>query len=174
MTRFFSIASLFLAALAFSAAGCNKPSAAPGGKQDAKADAHHDDHDADHDEDAHEKVPPTVVLGDHAFHAELALDEATGEVAVLISDGNFKPAAVPEKELFLTVAVDGKPKEFSLKQSEPSDPTKKARFAIVDKDLCKSLAPSAKGARINATIRGAAYAATFADKAHRHGKTPEK
>lgn len=158
-------------ALALAVVGC-KPDAPPTSSTPSTTQAKTDKTDKTGAAPQHEEpadVPPTVVLGDHAYHAELFQNKTSGEVAVAISDGEFHPVSVPEKELFLTVTVQGQPKEFTLAQAEPGKEGK-ARFVLVSKELCDALGTNAKGAHLNATVKGKPYSASFGDKPHRHGK----
>jgi hypothetical protein len=105
------------------------------------------------------------LLGNHEYHAELVHNETTGEVVLFISDGEFKPVAVPEKEVFLTASVAGQPKEFTL-SGDANPPEGQPRFVLVDKELCDAICKAGEGVRLNATIKGKPYAANYTAAGH--------
>jgi hypothetical protein len=105
------------------------------------------------------------LLGNHEYHAELARNETTGEVAIYITDSEFKPVPVPEKEVFLTVSVAGQPKEFTL-PSDASPPEGQPRFVVTDKQLSEAIEKAEGGVRMNATLKGKPYAATYTASGH--------
>ena len=112
------------------------------------------------------------LLGNHEYHAELADNDTTGEVAIYITDGEFKPVTVPEKEMFLTAVVAGQPKEFTL-VSDTNPPDGQPRFVLADKQLCDAVCKGGEGLRLNAMIKGKPYAATYTTSAstnHEHGE----
>ena len=142
--------------------------AAPKGKTEAAAAQKHD-HNAPGKHGGQQQL-----LGNHEYHAELARNETTGEVSLYITDGDFKPVAVPEKEVFLTVSVAGQPKEFTL-SGDANPPEGQPRFVAVDKQLCEAIEKAEGGVRLNATIKGKPYAATYTatghtDHDHGHGE----
>ena len=145
--------------------GAKESAAVPKGKTEAAAAPKHD-HSAPGKHGGQQHL-----LGNHEYHAELADNDATGEVAVYITDAEFKPVAVPEKEMFLTATIDGQPKEFTLK-SETNPPGGQPRFVLADKQLCDAVCKGKGGVRLNATIKGKPYAATYTpsgDAGHEHG-----
>ena len=136
--------------------GCTpEPAGAP--KESA---AHKHDHNAPGKHGGQQQL-----LGNHEYHAELAHNDATGEVAVYVTDAEFNPVAVPEKDLFLTVVVAGQPKEFTL-SAQTNPPGEPPRFAIVDKQLSDAIDKGEGGVRLNATIKGKPYAATYTAARH--------
>jgi hypothetical protein len=145
--------------------GCTPgPSSAPKDKDKVEPVAHKHDHNAPGKHGGQQQL-----LGNHEYHAELADDDATGEVAVYITDAELNPVAVPEKEIFLTAIVDGQPKEFKLINAPGGQP----RFALVDKQLCDAVCKGKDGVHLNATIKGKPYAATYTTSGHadhEHGK----
>jgi hypothetical protein len=112
---------------------------------------------------------PRPTLGNHEYHAELTHDESSGEVAVYITDGQYKQVSVPEQELYLTVAVAGKPKEFVLVNDakQKATPAAETRFVLVDKLLAGAIGDKAN-VQMNATIKGKPYAAAFAAASQAH------
>jgi hypothetical protein len=112
---------------------------------------------------------PRPVLGNHEYHAELTHNEASGEVAVYITDAQYKSVPVPEKELFLTVAIAGKPREFKLANDVKQNgaPPRETRFVLVDKQLCAAVGKAGEaGVRMNAVVHGKPYTTTFASQTH--------
>jgi hypothetical protein len=108
------------------------------------------------------------LLGNHEYHAELTRNEDTGEVALYVTDAQLKPVVVPETEAFLTVIVDGQPKEFTLKsEAKPSgEPGARPHFVLVDKQLSEAIENAEGGVRLNVTIKGKPYAATYTKSGH--------
>ena len=148
-------------ACAVAGGGCTPgPSSAPKDKDKVEPVAHKHDHNAPGKHGGQQQL-----LGNHEYHAELADNDATGEVAVYITDAEFNPVAVPEKELFLTAIVDGQPKEFTL-SGETNPPGGQPRFVLVDKQLCDAVCKGKGGVRLNATIKGKPYAATYTTSGH--------
>lgn len=142
--------------------GC-APSPAPSPKaKEEKAEpvAHKHDHNAPGKHGGQQQL-----LGNHEYHAELTRNEATGEVAIYITDSQFNPVAVPEKEMFLTVAVAGQPTECTL-TAQPNPPGGEPRFVFVDKQLSEAIEKAEGGVRLNAIIKGKPYAATYTAAAH--------
>lgn len=142
--------------------------AAAKGKTEAPAAPKHD-HNAPGKHGGQQQL-----LGNHEYHAELADNDSNGEVAIYITDGEFKPVAVPEKELFLTASIAGQPKEFTL-VADANPPDGQPRFVLVDKQLCEAVCKGKDGVRLNATIKGKPYAATYkasadAEHDHAHGE----
>jgi hypothetical protein len=162
------------------AVGCSQ---APSGSKTTPADAAKDKTEAvahKHDHNAPGKHGgQQQLLGNHEYHAELARNEETGEVALYVTDAEFNPVKVPEKEAFLTVSVAGQPKEFTL-SSDANPPDGQPRFVLVDKQLSEAIEKAEGGVRLNVTIKGKPYAATYtaaghADHDHDHGeKTADK
>jgi hypothetical protein len=154
------------AACLIAGSGCTQaPSGSPtesAATPKAPADAapHKHDHNAPGKHGGQQQL-----LGNHEYHAELAHNEATGEVALYITDGEFKPVAAPEKEIFLTASVAGEPKEFTL-PADANPPPGEPRFVLVDKQLCELVCKAEGGLRLNATINGKPYAATYTASAH--------
>jgi len=148
-------------ACAIAGGGCTpSPSGAPKDsagtpKEKAETVAHKHDHNAPGKHGGQQQL-----LGNHEYHAELADNDATGEVAIYITDGEFNPVTVPEKEMFLTAVIAGQSKEFTL-VSDTSPPAGQPRFVLVDKQLCDAVCKGEGGVRLNATIKGKPYAATY-------------
>jgi hypothetical protein len=149
--------------------GCTPgPSSAPKDKDKAEPVAHKHDHNAPGKHGGQQQL-----LGNHEYHAELADDDTTGEVAVYITDAEFNPVAVPEKEMFLTTTIDGQPKEFTL-SGDVNPPGGQPRFVLVDKQLCDAVCKGEGGVRLNATIKGKPYAATYTASDHADHEHAEK
>jgi hypothetical protein len=136
------------------------PSAAPKDKDKVEPVAHKHDHNAPGKHGGQQQL-----LGNHEYHAELADNDETGEVAVYITDAELNPVAVPEKELFLTASIEGQPKEFTLK-GDANLSEGQPRFVLVDKQLCDAVCKGKDGVRLNATIKGKPYAATYTTSGH--------
>jgi hypothetical protein len=149
--------------------GCTPaPSSAPKDKDTAEPVAHKHDHNAPGKHGGQQQL-----LGNHEYHAELADNDATGEVAVYITDAELNPVAVPEKEMFLTATIDGQPKEFAL-TSETNPPEGQPRFVLADKQLCEVVCKGEGSVRLNATIKGKPYAATYSTSGHADHEHGEK
>jgi hypothetical protein len=149
-----------------SAAGCSQcPSDVAKAPADAaKVAGEHAEHKHDHNAPG-KHGGQQQLLGNHEYHAELAHNEATAEVAVYITDAEFTAVAVPEKEMFLTALVGGQSKEFTL-AADPHPADNQPRFVLVDKQLCEAVCDGPDGVRLNATLKGKPYAATYTPSAH--------
>lgn len=144
----------------------SRPAASAPTEKPAPAAAH--DHDAPGKHGGQQQL-----LGNHEYHAELVCVEKSGEVAIYLSDGQFRPVAASSPEVFLTAMIDGRPKEFRLVAEAKG--SGEPRFVLVDGVLCRAILHGEGGVRFNATLQGKPYAATFqASKEHDHDKDHDK
>jgi hypothetical protein len=152
---------LTVAACAAAMLGCTPGAPAPAPKEKAAETAvHKHDHNAPGKHGGQQQL-----LGNHEYHAELAHNDATGEVAIYVTDADFKPVAVPEKEIYLTATIAGQPKEFTL-HNEAGKQDAAPRFVVVDKQLNDVIDAGKSSVRLNATLKGKPYAATYEVKPH--------
>jgi hypothetical protein len=164
------IGLMVVVACAASVIGC-KPESSDVSKDKVVAAPHKHDHNAPGKHGGQQQL-----LGNHEYHAELAHNETTGEVAIYVTDAEFIPVAVPEKTIFLTAIIDGQPKEFTLSgETNPSGAAGgEPRFVLVDKQLCDAIGKGKDAVRLNATIKGKPYAATYTVSGHADHEHGEK
>ena len=162
------------AACAITGGGCTQsPSKPPNASVHAPQDTagtvvHKHDHNAPGKHGGQQQL-----LGNHEYHAELVDNDVTGEVAIYITDGEFTPVTVLEKEMFLTATIAGQPKEFTL-VNDAHPAAGQPRFVLVDKELCEAVCKGKGGVRLNATIKGKPYAATYTTSGHADHEHDEK
>jgi hypothetical protein len=163
MTRQFAY---FAIALSFSvvvgAVGCGKSPDSPP-KQATDSHGHHDHGD----EGPHHGH--IIELGEEEFHAELVHDDAGGKVTIYLLDSKAKnPAAADTDEIVVSVAVDGQPKDFTLKAT---DATKRDQFESKEPDLVSNIdhEKDAKG-RLRVKIGNKDFVGIIDHHGHSHEK----
>ena len=168
MKRIFAMFFAVAGALSLSSlTGCGKPEAPQGDGSGAVAEAEHD-HEHDHPSEGphHGHL---IELGQDEYHLELTHDDATKTVAIYVLDAAAeKSVPINEKELTISLVVDGKPAQYTLPAAPQADDPegKSSSFSLADESLCDGW--DAKGAtgRISLTINDKPYSGKIDHHAH--------
>ena len=98
-----------------------------------------------------------IELGKGEYHAELVMDEASGEVTIYVLDGSGeKPLAIEAPDLTVNVTHDGEPHQYKLTASpqEGDAEGKASRFVVTDKELVEHLHHDSDKAQLAVAIEG--------------------
>lgn len=140
----------------------NAPPAASGGEEDHE---HEHVHEAPHG-------GTLVELGEHAYNAEVVLDEAQNKVTIYLLGAHAESAQpVAQPEITLKLTADGEPAEYKLAAApQEGDPEGMAsRFEIADESLVDTLEMhEGIKATFDISIDGTNYTGTFQHDEHAH------
>lgn len=133
-------------------------------KQQAKSHEHEHEHGGPHE--GH-----LVELGGGNYHAEITHDDKTKIFGVyLLDDKAENPVASEDKELVVSLTVDGEPQQYTLTAApQPTDPPgHSSRYELKDEKLVDAWdAPNAKG-RLRVNIDGKSYSGDIDAAGHEH------
>jgi hypothetical protein len=110
-------------------------------------------------------------LGTEEYHAELAHDEQTGQVAVYFLDSSAKLATpIDAPEVKINLRHDGRAEQFTLTAvpAEGDAQGTSSRFVSTDKQLAQDLDQAAAHGQLVAMIGGKQYRGDI-EHDHNHG-----
>lgn len=170
MTRPHTFVYLFAAVLAgVGLVGCGSSNNSTANKPKE----HSHEHDHHHHDDHGPNGGHVLELGEEEYHAEWIYDEESGNVKIIILDGEMKKEVpIAATEVLIETKVAGKDNAYKLAASNPTAGEKPTatRFEIEDKALVTALKAAGKGVTANfkADINGKLYSAKIEHHDHKH------
>jgi hypothetical protein len=152
-------------AVLLAAVGCGDKKGAKDTKQGANT-AKKDDHDHHHAEGPH--GGHIIELGG-SFHAELVHDDDAATVTVYLLDEDMKkPVFSDDKEITLSLTVNGQPQQFKLPAAKQEGDSEGlfSRYEVKDAKVIEALeAPKTQG-KLHVSIGGTKYDAELEHEHH--------